>query len=90
MLILPMVNIKYVLISFLNFLTLGRLVLPHVNVAERLGGLPIIRGVLSSNADAAAIIRLLHAISLCQDVHTIVCVSASITKFIFFLCLSVY
>ena len=61
-LILPNVNIKNVSNTLSNLPTLGRLILPHTDVAEWLGSLPFKRGVLSSNSDIVAIKRLLHDI----------------------------
>ena len=60
-LILASVNIKYIHVAFLNLPTSARLIMPYVVTAEWLGGLPIKRGVLSSNSDTVVIKHLLHA-----------------------------
>ena len=60
--VLPYVNIKYVSNTFLSFVKIGRLNLPYVDVAEWIGGLTVIRGLLSFNSDAFAIRRLQHVI----------------------------
>ena len=79
-LILHKVDIKYVSNGLLILPTLGRLVLPYVDVAKWLVGLPIKRRVLSSNSYAIITKRLLH---ICRGNSTAVCAPGYITKRLF-------